>query len=68
MEECYAKPATLLLTVTPLHGCFARFLNCTNGAKSCNMSDIYLFIIFPFPNLIKRPLKQDAIPSCLTFH
>ena len=28
------KPATLL-KVTLLHGCFSRFLNCTNGTKSC---------------------------------
>ena len=37
MEECYfccrLKPATLL-KVTLLHGCFSRFLNCTNGTKS----------------------------------
>ena len=24
--------------VVLLHGCFLRFLNCTNGAKSCNAS------------------------------
>ena len=29
------KPATLL-KLTLLSGCFSRFLNCTNGAKSCN--------------------------------
>ena len=27
------KPATLL-NLTLLHGCFSRFLNCTNGTKS----------------------------------
>ena len=31
------KPATLL-KVIPLHGCFSRFLNCTNDAKSRNAS------------------------------
>ena len=30
---CKLKPATLL-KVTLLHGCFSRFLNCTNGTKS----------------------------------
>ena len=37
MEECYfqynLKPATLLKVIL-LHGCFSRFLNCTNGTKS----------------------------------
>ena len=33
------QPATLL-KVTLLHGCFARFLNCTNGTKSRNASHI----------------------------
>ena len=33
MEECY-----FLLKVTLLHGCFSRFINCTNGTKSCNAS------------------------------
>ena len=27
-----------LLKVTLLHGCFSRFLNGTNGTKSCNAS------------------------------
>ena len=38
-------PVTLL-KVTLLHGCFLRFLNCTNGAKSRNASHI----IYPFFN------------------
>ena len=42
------KPATLL-KVTLLHGCFSRFLNCSNGTKSPNASQIisetqFLFI------------------------
>ena len=33
MEECYfSRPATLL-KVFFLHGCFSRFLDCTNGTK-----------------------------------
>ena len=31
----FSKPATLL-KLTLLHGCFSRFLNGTNGTKSCN--------------------------------
>ena len=39
------KPATLL-KLTLLHGCFSRFLNCTNGTKSRNAPHIdYLSII-----------------------
>ena len=29
-----------LLKVTFVRGCFSRFLNCTNGTKSCNSSYI----------------------------
>ena len=25
------------------HGCFSRFLNCTNGTKSCKTSHIWVF-------------------------
>ena len=34
-KMCRLKPATLL-KLTLLHGCFSRFLNCTNGTKSRN--------------------------------
>ena len=33
------KPATLL-KLTLLHGCFSRFLNCTNDSKLRNVSQI----------------------------
>ena len=33
------QPATLL-KLTLLHGCFSRFLNCTNGTKSRNATHI----------------------------
>ena len=36
------KPATLL-KVTLLHGCFSRFLNCTNGTKSRNASHVFKY-------------------------
>ena len=35
------EPKTLL-KVTLLHGCFSRFLNCTNGTKLRNASQICL--------------------------
>ena len=41
------KFATLLKKVTLLHGCFPRFLNCTNGTKSRNTSQMtYLTRLF----------------------
>ena len=30
----------LILKLTLLHGCFSRFLNCTNGTKSHNASQV----------------------------
>ena len=36
-------PATLL-KLTLLHGCFSRFLNCTNATKSLNAPHIYSII------------------------
>ena len=30
-----------LLKLTLLHGCFLRFLNCTNGTKSRNASHLF---------------------------
>ena len=38
------KPPATLLKVTPLHGCFSRFLICINGTKSRKASHIILFI------------------------
>ena len=42
-----------LLKVTLLHGCFSRFLNCTNGTKSHNTSHINLFSVLEAPLLNK---------------
>ena len=45
-------PATLL-KVTLLHGCFSRFLNCTNGTKSRNAAHINVYLRCPlYSNLI----------------
>ena len=35
----------ILLKVTLLHGCFSRFLNCTNGTKSWKASHINIFFL-----------------------
>ena len=37
------KTATLIKVVLH-HGCFSRFLNCTNGTKSCKKSQMKLSI------------------------
>ena len=47
------KPATLL-KLTLLHGCFSRFLNCTNRTKSLNAPQVcarfsYLYSVFIYP-------------------
>ena len=39
LVKLQAEPATLL-KLTLFRGCFSRFLNCTNGNKSCNASHI----------------------------
>ena len=46
----------LLLLVTLLHGCFSRFLNCTNGTKPRNASHIMNENAFHFIYL-KLPLR-----------
>ena len=38
-QSCRFQPAALL-KLTLLHGCFLRFSNCTNGAKSPKLSHI----------------------------
>ena len=42
LVKLHADSATLL-KVTLLHGCFLRFLNSVNGAKSCKAFEIYAF-------------------------
>ena len=43
--------ATLLLKVTLLHGCFSRFLDCTNGTKLRNASHIITVLLLPVLDL-----------------
>ena len=40
--------AATLLKVPLLHGCFSRFLNCTNGTKSRNASLITIIILLSY--------------------
>ena len=42
----FSKVTGFLVKATLLHGCFSRFLNCTNGTKSHNTSQMYLWITF----------------------
>ena len=42
VEKTHIGKHPTLLKVPLLHGCFSCLLNCTNGAKLCNASDIYL--------------------------
>ena len=43
VKNTYGEPATLTL----LHGCFSRFLNCANGTKSRNAPHIHIYLSFP---------------------
>ena len=57
-----AKPATLL-KVTVLHGCFSRFLNCTNGTKSRNASQIFIHKLFNISFLLYHFFLTKNIDS-----
>ena len=52
MEECYFKVAgfSLHFEVTFPHGCFSRFLSCTNETKSRKASYMHFFF-YPSRNL-----------------
>ena len=65
----------LVLELTLRHGCFSRFLNCTNGAKSRNASHIPTASLFPvvlilWPKCLfaglKSLIKQKKKIACLT--
>ena len=55
------QPATLL-KLTLLNGCFARFLNCTNGTKSLNASHLLSFfsVSLLHPTSIQVPLERKT--------
>ena len=55
-----------LLKVTVVHGCFSRFLNCTNGTKSHKTSHIrwlyltYFSLKFPFVSIFSSASFSKA--------
>ena len=66
----FGKPATSL-KVTFLHGCFSRFLNCTNGTKSRKTSHIKpvsssTFTVYQDKIFQKQPLLGVLKNSCFT--
>ena len=64
MEEVNVSKVTgfqsaTLLKVTLFHGCFSRFLNCTNGTKPCNTS--HEFLIEPEDKSLKKFADDVAL-------
>ena len=57
LVKLHAKSFTTLLKVTLLHGCFSRFLNCTNGTKSRKTSHINLACL---THSLKASLWQES--------
>ena len=65
LVKLQAKPTTLL-KVTLFHGCFSRFLNCTNGTKLRNASHIAGFITIinkSNTNTIKPSSERSSRPE-----
>ena len=54
----FSKVATLL-KLTPFHGCFSRFLDCTNGTKLCNASQMELNELQTNPYLRSKSNSGD---------
>ena len=57
-----------LLKVTLSHGCFSRFLNCTNGTKSRNPSHfMYIHCIYPLfylhVYLTRKNINKVVLPA-----
>ena len=50
----------ILLKVTLLHGCFSRFLNCTNGTRSHKTSHNVIHLVWGLPQL-SVPLQRRAV-------
>ena len=57
-----SEVACLLLKVILLHGCFSRFLNCADGAKSLNASHITM----NYASLEAR--KKEIRVKCILCH
>ena len=56
--------ACTLLKVTLLHGCFSRFLNCTNGAKSRKTSHVDLWGGLWNASMQKQPSRGVPMKRC----
>ena len=52
--------SAILLKVALLHGCFSRFLNCTNGTKSLQNSTYCLFFISVFTGNATAVIARDG--------
>ena len=63
-NEC--EPGTLL-KVTLLHGCFAGFLNCRNGTKSCKVSHILWQVSWLNDLRLKGYIQKCNQPRALIF-
>ena len=59
LVKSQALKAATVLKVTLLHGCFSRFLNCTNGSKSRNTSHIPLS-----KNIPVNPIQDGPFRGC----
>ena len=57
------EPATLL-KVTLLHGCFSRFLNCTNGTKSYKASHMFHEFLRLYLYLCPSKQKEGTTKKC----
>ena len=51
-------------TKTLLHGCFSRFLNCTNGTKSRNAQHL-IVLSYCFQHLAKQSCLLKSFPAIL---
>ena len=61
--SCRLTPATLL-KVTHLHGCFSRFLNCTNGSRSRKAPQL---LTTPITQLCNLSISSGIFPdACKT--
>ena len=52
----------ILLKVALLHGCFSRFLNCTNVTKLCKTQKFYLFVFQRLNSETVKVTGESFIP------
>ena len=50
--------------ITLLHGCFARFSNCTNGTKLCEVSHIDAYFLHPAGNYMFKVNNRNIRTRC----